>query len=454
MRRAGPAKPLKRDGVWYLVRRVPKEYEHLDKRRPVRVSTEIAVVDDPRGVRATEVVRQLDRDLLNYWKGLVDGSAAESRLRFHAAQKRARQLALPYRTAGELGEGPVDEILRRVALLIEKNAVDDEADVAAVLGGEARPALLLSQVVDAFADIKEFALKGMSAGQLHRWRLPKDRAVKNLTRVLEGDREAKSLTLTDALKFQNWLREQIRDGVLQVQSANKQIGIVDTMLRNVERRQRLGIQPVFRELRIEGATSGSRAPYARDFIATVFLAPATMDELNAEARAIVYLCINTGLRPAEAANLLPERIVLDHAVPHVQIRPDLRKLKTPWSARDVPLCGVSLWAMRQFPRGFTRYRDKEDVLSATVNKFFRDHGMKPTKDHTLYSFRHSFEDALIAVEAPQRVTDALMGHKIMAVVEGRKVDRPKYGEGPSLEQKQRWLRQIAFMPPGHYGPPA
>jgi hypothetical protein len=411
---------------------------------PVRLSTDIAVLDDPKGTRAAEVVRQLDRDLTNYWKGLGDGSAAEALIRFEAAQKRARQLALPYRTAQELADGPLDEILRRVQVLIDRNALDVELDVAAIAGGEPRPALLLSQLVDAFAQIKEFALTGMSASQLHRWRLPKDRAVANLSKVLGGDREANSIVLPEAIKFQAWLRDQIRAGTLQVQSANKQIGHLDNMLRTVERTHQLGIRPVFAAMRIEGAVGGTRSPFTTEWIGEVILKPGALDGLNPEARAIVYLVLNHGFRPAEVANLLPHRVVLNAPVPHVQIRPDLRKLKTPWSERDMPLLGVSLWIMRQFPEGFPRYRDKEDSLSAAVNKFFDQHRLLPTEKHTLYSFRHSFEDRMTAAEVPEKVAVALMGHKY---------DRPKYGDGPSLEQKLRWLRRISFMPPGHYGPP-
>jgi hypothetical protein len=68
MRPAQPAQPHKRDGVWYLIRRVPKEFAELDRRGIVRISTHIPVADDPRGICARDVVRQLageltDRDM-------------------------------------------------------------------------------------------------------------------------------------------------------------------------------------------------------------------------------------------------------------------------------------------------------------------------------------------------------------------------------------------------------
>lgn len=89
MRKSGDARPHKRDGVSYLIRRGPKEFAHMDRRNPVKISTEIAVADDPRGVRAKTVVQRLSTELEIYWRGMSDGQVAEARLRYEAAQKRA-----------------------------------------------------------------------------------------------------------------------------------------------------------------------------------------------------------------------------------------------------------------------------------------------------------------------------------------------------------------------------
>jgi len=64
--------------------------------------------------------------------------------------------------------------------------------------------------------------------------------------------------------------------------------------------------------------------------------------------------------------------------------------------------------------------------------------LRPTKDHTLYSLRHSFKDRLVAAEAPDSLIDNLMGHR---------TNKPKYGKGPPLELKLKYLMQIAFDTP-------
>jgi hypothetical protein len=124
-RSAQPAEPQSRDGIWYLIRWVPKAFQHLDTRKIVRLSTTIRVADNPRAIRARAAVRTLDLELQAYWRGMLDGQAGEARRRFEAAQKRARALQLDYRTAGELAEGPLDEILKRVQLLIDRGGVEN-----------------------------------------------------------------------------------------------------------------------------------------------------------------------------------------------------------------------------------------------------------------------------------------------------------------------------------------
>lgn len=121
----------------------------------------------------------------------------------------------------------------------------------------------------------------------------------------------------------------------------------------------------------------------------------------------------------------------------MQVRPDGREIKTDQSKRDIPLVGVALIAMREQPKGFPRYWDKADHLSALVNKALASRNLRPNGE-TLYSLRHTFKDRLRAVNAPDELKDVLMGHKR---------DQPAYGFGYSLAVKHEWLNRIAFRPP-------
>lgn len=125
MRPSKQPTPYRRDGVWYLRRRVPKRYLDLEDREYVWVSTGISIADDPKGQRARESVNELNSGLEASWQLRREGRADDAKLRFEAAQKRARSLQLPYLTNAELAAGPIDEIMKRMELLISRNSVDD-----------------------------------------------------------------------------------------------------------------------------------------------------------------------------------------------------------------------------------------------------------------------------------------------------------------------------------------
>jgi integrase len=147
--------------------------------------------------------------------------------------------------------------------------------------------------------------------------------------------------------------------------------------------------------------------------------------------------VETGLRPSEICNLTAKMIHLDAPIPYIEVKPEGRVVKAEASLRKMPLVGVSLAAMRLQPNGFPTYRDKSaGRLSAIINEFLADAGLRETPEHTLYSLRHSFEDRLTAL---QDVPD-----KIMAYLMGHKYSRPKYGSDPTLPHLQSVLNRIAF----------
>lgn len=407
----------------------------LDKRGTVKVTTNIAVRDDPRAVRAKKVVATLNENLEAYWAGLRDGQAGEARTRYEAAQRRARALGVTYRTADELANEPLREILRRVELLVDRDALDKPTEVAAVLGGENHPVLHLSDLLREFEALQSLALRTKSENQIKRWRNGKQRALDDLITVV-GDKVLTDLTRQDAIAFRRWWQDRIQQDGLEIDTANKAIGHISRMLTTIELTFQIGLAPtLFQRLRIEGGGYTQRAAFTTEFVRDRLLAPGALAGLNDQARGVLMVMANTGMRLGEVCNLLPETIHLDAPVPYVSVKPIGRDLKTAQSERDMPLVGVALDAMRANPNGFPRYRDKGASLSATINKYLSENGLRPTKRHTAYSLRHCFEDRLTAVEAPEKIAAALMGHKWI---------RPKYGSGPSLEQKREWLERIAF----------
>lgn len=52
-----------------------------------------------------------------------------------------------------------------------------------------------------------------------------------------------------------------------------------------------------------------------------------------------------------------------------------------------------------------------DGGTSETNKFLRENDLLPSKDHTMYSLRHSFQDRILCVNAPDRIQAELIGHK-------------------------------------------
>lgn len=447
MRRAKQPEPQNRDGIWYFIRRVPKEFDLLDTRKLVRMSTEIAVVDDPRKVRARKIVEQLNLQLEAYWRGLRDGKSIEAKERFEAAQRRAKTLGVSYQTVEELRAGArLEDMLTRVELLVNRKLVDSEDDVAAVLGGEARPEFHILDMLGEYEKLQSSALAGYSEAQRTRWRNPKIKAAKNFVEAVGSNKLLRETTRADAVTFREWWQAKLIADGLEIGTANKDIGHMNKMWREIDMAHHLGLPQVFSRLRLSGETTGNRAAFSPEEAIAAVLAD-KLDSLNDEARDIMLIVAELGMRPSEVCGVQAHHIHLSAVVPYVEIKPEDRQLKNPQSERDMPLVGNALAAFRRHPNGFPAYKDKADTLSATVNKAMRLAKLLPTEDHSLYSFRHAFEDRLIEVETPDKVVASLMGHKFQ---------RPKYGKGPTLELKARWLSKVLLPIRGEHAqvPPA
>jgi integrase len=432
------ARPHKLKGFWFLIRRVPKAFKTLDRRNPVRISTGIRITDDPRGVRAGAIVARLDSDLERYWNDKRLGKDPDAGVRYRHACERARTMGFSYAPASQAAASlPIEDVLRRFEALVLRGAQVQPAEVVAVLGGEASAEVMTATMLDEFEDIIRASLALKSERQRKKWRIAKQTALKVFVQVV-GNRPLTSLTRTDALRLRSHWQDRVVAGDVEIASANKYLGHVSAMFRAINESRQLNAPKIFERIRISGGTDGQRVAFAADFVQSRILAEGVFDDINPEARRVLYLVAETGLRLSEAISLTRETIQLNGPVPHVCVVANGRELKTDQSRREIPLVGVALLAMREQPDGFPRYRDKPDSLSALVNKAMRTRGLLQEVGQSLYSLRHTFEDRLTAVDAPDKIIACLMGHKW---------SRPRYGVGPSLEHKRDWLNRIAFASP-------
>lgn len=421
---------MERKGVRYFRRRVPADLAHLDPRGVIRLTTKKRDLS-----QATAVARRFNGEAEAFWSALSAGNCAASdgaAAGIDAAARLARTLGVAYRPAVELAAGDVGDLVRRVELLLSRQLTGSRPAVAAVLGGADKPALAMSGLFAAYEEHARDRMRGKSDDQERKWKNPRRRAVANFLAVI-GDKPISAVSRDDGLDFRAWWLDRVEHEDMDPGSANKDLGHLAKMFGALNDAWRLGLQNPFTGLRLAGERHNPRTAYDPAFVRENFLSAGALASLNPEARGIAVMVAATGMRPSEVAGLTAERIRLEAPIPFVEVRPDGRQLKTRHSARDMPLVGPALTIMREFKAGFPRYRESPDSLSATVNKALGAAGMRPTPGHTLYSLRHTFKDRLIAIEAPPRVQDALMGHAVGEI---------EYGSGPSLEQRAAWLAKV------------
>ena len=434
----------KRSGVYQYLRRVPKAFLSIDPRGPlIRISLKTKDLSEARQKR-DELERADDR----YWLSLSGGTSLEvARAEYEQAKALAERMGFEYRSLSQLIENATDDaLLARLAALVGGDGSSDQLD--ALLGTIGEPEIKISELLDIY--VREIALddiKDKSEAQMRTWRNVKALSITNFIEVI-GDKAISQITRADAVEFHRfWLDRIAPAGRKPTHSAsmgNRMVGNLRKMLGEYFDRYGSGdYQNPFRGLSFKENNDRSRPSFSVEWIEKHFLTAGPLKRLNREARAVFLLTIDSGLRPGEACNLLPEHIVLEHEVPHLMIAPvtarenyeSRREIKTAHSKRIVPLVGVSLAVAKEHSSWFANYRDKSSTWSATVNKFLRYNHMMESDEHSAYCLRHSFEDRLKMAGVDEEVRKILMGHTI---------DRYVYGEGGALTWRRDQLAKIAL----------
>lgn len=426
-----------RNGRWHYRRRVPIEYRDIDPRDTIRTSLKTSSLEVARVRR--DALAEADN---LYWASLAQQPATKVEpavARYRAAKKRAMARGFIYTPVEELAEAAqLEEILQRLHE-VDQTTVAKKPESDALLGAVKPTSPKISEAFEIYCNqIAVSDLRGKSEAQERNWRKVKQRAVNNFMKLF-GDLRMDEITRKHGRELYKWWGERInpKDGSkpLHPNSANRDIGNLRTLYQaywNFEGEENR--ENPFRNLRFQGVIYKDIPPFDDEWMKSKILAPGVFEGLNVEAQLIIYAMIETGCRPSEIANLLPENIVLDHEIPHLQIRQrGDRKLKSNSSVRDIPLIGISLEAFKRAPDGFERYRDKGDNLSALLLKAFRTRGLFPTEDHRVYSIRHTFE---------KRMLEAGLDYGLRCTMMGHHNNRPSYGDGGSLEYRRDELKKI------------
>ncbi len=418
---------LRINGRYYYNRRVPEELLGLDERRLIRV----ALKTDSRDL-AIRKAHIYNEQIEKYWKKLIQTGQHHTQNEYQKVIHIARLQGFAYMPNDQLATMPPEQIAARLALADNKDNTDE---IKALLGGVQPTAIELKELLAAYWPLAGDKAMHKSPNQLRKYKAPRIKAVNNLIAVI-GNRKLTELTRDHIVAFRAWWIERIETHKMSAGSANKDFIHVKSIVEAVNEHLKLGLDTphLFRKITLQDRFTQARMPFDTNFIRDVLLKPENLSGLNHQAKWFLYAMAETGARISELTGLRPQDIVMDVDVPHISIvdRPD-KPLKTPHSQRKIPLVGFALDAFKACPDGFPHYHDRPDSLSGVVNKYLRAHHLLPSDKHSVYSLRHSFQDRILSVNAPDRIQAELMGHKF---------HRPMYGDGATLAHKLEWMEKV------------
>jgi len=413
--------PILRGETYYIRKRVPTRYVSVEPRTFVQMS----LATDSFGLarrKAPEVWAQM----IEAWEAKLDGQTEEADARMKAAHNLAQRRGYRYLDAADVARLPVEEIMARLELVIDKRGRLDMREADAVLGLVPAPKVTVSDAVDEFYKVAGDRVLGKNEDQLRRHKAPRKKATNNFIKAV-GDKSLAEVTTDDWFTFRAALLAKVAAGEILAASANKEFIYLNAMWNAIAQVKQIPLSYSMKGVALKdaGAKKRTRAPFSDGWIKEELLAAGALAGLNADARYILLGMINTGYRPSEGAGLLPEEIKLDGKVPHILIQPNKnRALKNEHSERYIPLTGISLEAFKNMKNGFPRYAANSASLSATVNKFLTENKLLETPRHSLYGLRHSFEDRMLMGVIDERIRRDLMGHGLK---------REKYGKGGDME---------------------
>lgn len=264
------------------------------------------------------------------------------------------------------------------------------------------------------------------------------RAFRYLREII-GDRRMSQYERMDAVK----LRDKLLDRGLAPQSVERTLSIISTGMKLIITEYGLPYDNVFAKVDCGKAQeTKARVPFTVDEIRQLQAEAKAVDD---EARWLLALLSDTGMRLSEGAGLAVEDVQLNCEFPHLIIQPHpWRSLKTSSSTRKLPLVGESLWAAKRamsatnapylFPSICDGQTTKGNSTSAKLNKWMKARIKGEGK--VVHSFRHSMRDRLRAVECPPDIIDQLGGWTTGGVGQG-------YGSGYPMEVLAKWLGRTA-----------
>lgn len=422
---------LKKKGRWWhYYRAVPREFSDHETKSLISFSLKTSDLKEARRM-AANISFELDQK----WR-----EAAERNLSLKADHKLERYQAansvqilhgLQPKVATELSD---QDLLERLRLLLRQPLQTSEQK--AVLGLVEKPQMSLNDAFDRFWDYIKDEWSLLSHDQCRVKRNIYLKAIRNFQSVF-GPIAFQDVERHHAIKFRGWWVERLQERKLKPYTGNREINSLRRMFTvNLDIEGSSKTNP-FSGVRLKEQNEVSRIPFSTEQIVEL-LKPGSLGTLHSDFILLFHLLVNTGMRPVEAIGLELSDINLAGDVPHVHIRKNrTRGLKTSHSERQIPLVGVSLVAAQELVSqgGWGKRLGKNMYATSIINQHLRSNKIKISKQQSLYSLRHWFQDQLTKRDIVDRAQAQLMGHKFR---------RPKYGYGKDLIELKKILVEFAI----------
>ncbi|PCJ99968.1 MAG: hypothetical protein COA45_03910 [Zetaproteobacteria bacterium] len=426
-------------GKWFhYQRRTPKKFNEHFKQNHIQIA-----LDTDSEIEAKARAKEFTRFLDDYLADIAVNGDDTDQKKYNIGLKTLRMCGFKYKTSTEIVTSKdKQDFINRINSAVKAPGVDNKK---AITGLIKKPDLLIGNSLEAVIEHEKLKLAKKTPDEVRKWKNPRIKAISNFVAVC-GDIAVENIDRSDTLEFRRWWTDRIIHEELTANSANKDFGYVKKAMRIASDNNMLDmpIEDLFKEINLKEGVKKERHPFPTDYIENTLFQHKYKCE-SEELRLFIFVMADTGCRVSELTGLdaLGGDIILDTDIPYIKIRTNkYRGLKTAPSKRDIPLVGSALYAFEELARinksvggGFKEYLGRADGLSATLNKYMVENNLRYGENTTLYSLRHSFEDRLQAVEPPEKVHCSVFGHKY---------DRQRYGDGPSLEQKKKWMDKIAF----------
>ncbi|RYC29506.1 integrase [Lichenibacterium minor] len=340
-------------------------------------------------------------------------------------------------TGQDAAGGPQTALQVLVGYLGARKATEASRNADAfghIAAGPAPFAVTVPLAVITLGDALALYLSHHPKGEMKKFRADAERVVNGVV-AMAGDLPLSFYTRQQAQAYRDDLLTRNSTGTVR-----RRLDTLVAVFNKAVAEEGLTLGNAFENLSIpqEGQDAKKREGYTTAELSVIAGACRRLDD---DIRHIIGLQLDTGARAGEIIGLRVQDVVLDHAVPHVRIRPfgTVRTLKTDASRRDIPLVGVALWSAGRAvaaakARGnggwlFSRYASDREVkathASNTLNKWLS--GLEGVANgKTTHCMRHAMRDRLRAAQVPHDIQEAIGGWGARTVGQG-------YGQGYPLE---------------------